>query len=282
MIRIRSILFMALVGLSVMAIATAEAQQRGGRQGGRDRGMGGRSGGISAEQLLRIEKVRTEVGVSEEEWAQLQTLSERNREGARERYAKLREMSEEDQRAERKKIGEERAKQLAIILSEAKIARLNQLRLQMSGFDALGSPDVVGKLKISPGQGERLVVIRDKMREKSRQGMGDFRSIAQLSGEERTAKLKEMMEKRRKVQDDALKEAVDTVLTTSQQETWKGMIGKPFAIDLSDLMQGRGSRGPGGRGQGGEGAGGRGQGGEGAGGRGQGGRGQSGGGGSSR
>ncbi|MEE8452593.1 MAG: hypothetical protein V3R99_11785 [Thermoguttaceae bacterium] len=268
MTRIRSILFMALVGLSVMAIATAEAQQRGPQRGGDrgqgDRGQGGRPGGgrgfqVGTSQLLRVEKVRTEVGVTEEEWAQVQTLDERNREGMRERFAGFREMSDEERQAEMKKMGEERAKQLSIILSESKMARLNQIQLQMSGFNALGSPDVIEKLKISPGQGEKLVAIREKMQEKSQQTMEGIRGGGDLSGEDRMAQMRERMDKLRQVQKDALKEAVDTVLTPPQQETWKELTGKPFDLSISDLFQGFGRGGRGGR-PGGEGGGDRGRG----------------------
>lgn len=261
MTRIRSILFMALVGLSAMAIATAEAQpqrgpQRGG-QGGRPSGGGFRMG---TSQLLNIEKVRTEVGISEEEWAQVQTLSERNREGMRERYAKLRELSEEERQAEMKKMGEQRAKQLSVILSDSKIARLKQIQLQMSGFNALGLPEVAEKLKLSAGQGEKLMAIRDKMREETQQSMSGIRDLMSLSGEERMTQIRQRMDKVRQVQKDALKTAVDTVMTPSQKETWSEMTGKPFDIGIGDLFQGRGFSGRGfsGRGSSGRGPGDRG------------------------
>ena len=288
MTRIRSTLFMALVGLSALAIATAEAQQRSGPQRAGGPGQGGRPGGgggfrISNAQLLNVEKVRTEAGVSETEWKKIQALAEQNREGGdrdamRERFSKMREMTDEQRAEEMKKMGEERAKreqerakQLTTILSASKIARINQIRIQLSGFDILGTPEVAGKLKISPGQGEKLKAIRAKMQEKSEQMREGFRNGGGAGGEDRMAQMREMMGKMRQMQKDALNEAVDTVMTPSQKEIWKEMNGKPFEIEMSDLMQGRGPGGPGGRGPGGEGAGGRGPAGRGAGGRGQGG-----------
>jgi len=267
MTRVRSMLVLALVGLIAAAISTtAQAQRRGGgppggAPSGPERGgpqRGGPQRGIGITQLLEIEKVRTEVKATEEQMQKLRALREQGRpEGMRERFARFREMSEQERekamaemRAEMEKRRAERDAQIAKILKPEQITRLNEIRRRVMGFDALGDREVVAALKITRDQGAKLTEIRDALREQTMNMFRRGEGGQDLSMEQRRAQMRERMQKIRQARQDALKKAVETVLNEEQQATWTKLLGAPFELSPEDLMQGRMGRGPGGPGMG--------------------------------
>ena len=239
----KRILQLSLVTLAVIAFAAvAEAQQRpggGGRGpggGGPGRGPGGF--GMDGSRLLSVDKVKAELKITEEQTKKLADLAEKRRGG----MEGLRDMTDEQRQAAMTKMAEQSKKDMASVLSEGQLTRLNQITLQMAGFQGLGRKDVVEKLGLSAEQGEKLTAVRDEMQAKMEKLRPDRPAdgAQDVPGEQRMAEMQKRMGQMREIQQEALTKAVDTILTPAQKEKWTVMLGPKSDITMADIMQGRG------------------------------------------
>lgn len=225
-----------IVAVTWLAAGTAEAQGQGGR--GRGFGFGGR-GVIS---LAAEEAVQKDLGVSADDAAKLKKISDDYRQESRSEFEKagftggFQNMSEED----RKKMGDKMTEirktleakfmpQLKEILTSDQFTRVQQIRLQAQGVQALSDADTVKALELSKEQQDKITALNEEYRKKFGElftaGAGgnrdEIRTKMQDMGKEREAKLTE-------------------VLTKPQQEKFASLKGKEF--DLTQIQGGPGGR----------------------------------------
>ncbi len=209
-----------------MLVSGVSAQPGGGfgQPGG---GFGGRP-----EDLLRRDDVRKELELVDDQIKQLDELGNRQREGGRDRFAGLQDLSQEERGQKMREIFEQLAaetqKELDKILLPHQSERLGQLvvqfRLRGGASRALTSTQVTEDLKITDEQKENIQKKADEL-----QGELD-KKIAQL---------------REELQAEILKE-----LTPEQQAQWKELVGKPFEFQQTQGGIGGGNFGGGNRGGG--------------------------------
>lgn len=248
-----------VAGLSLQSIASAqEGRGRGGRGGfgggpggGGPRGggmmMGGRGAGGSALGLLRVEKVREELGVDETQTEALKKLEEQSRQQDRPDFD-FRNASDEERQEffqkmqkQREEQQEEIRMQLETVLTLEQMERLDEISIQVQGVMALGTEEVQEKLEMTSEQKEKLAEIRSGMETKIRDKM---REIMQSRDREQMRTAMETM------REDMEKEVLG-VLTSDQKQKFEEMKGKPFDLEA---LRGGDRGGPGGRGgRGGEG-----------------------------
>jgi hypothetical protein len=258
----------------LVAATVADAQPggrgRGGRGGfmGRGGGMGGSMMGGGIAGLLRIEEVRKELKVTDEQETNLTELGEKLREEARERMSGMfgggENLSREERMARFEKMreqfqkqaeeaGKQIEKQVAGVLDKGQFKRLKQIELQQQarrgGPAILMRDDIAKALKLSDAQKNDLRAVvesANKQREELRSGFGnvDFRNMS----EDDRAKFRETMEKNREkgeqIRTDSQKKAM-ALLTDDQKTTLKKIMGKPFEMPERPAFGGR--RGEGGQ-----------------------------------
>jgi Spy/CpxP family protein refolding chaperone len=251
-----------VAALIVFVSIPAMAQPRGGGRGpGGFGGRGGLGGGpqVSALQLASNSAVQSELAMTEEQVSKIQALNEEFRAKAREGagdFRALRELPEEERRermqemmAERQetmsKLNAEFQPKVAEVLDAVQSERLEQIRVQALGPQALQDETVVKALGLTQEQQAKIEAAHTEFGEKTaelRRGEGDAR--------ERFGQIRELSQAR--------DQQINAVLTTEQQAKLEQAKGDEF--DLAQLRQGRGRGGegarPGQRGRGrGEGAG---------------------------
>ena len=262
-------LSMALVLIAVMAVQVDAQQGRpqGGRgQGGRGGFPGGGGGGFGGGgklSLLRIDAVKKELELLDEQSADIEKLSEAMRAQRSAGLPDFQNMTEEERRAafdklraerealseadKEKQDAERRAQQaaqqkeadakLAEILLPHQMDRLSQIELQTQGIRALASEEVVKELGLSD------------------QAKADIAATIQTSGEKMRAEMQALFQSgnrdglREKMEalGKGLEEEVLAKLTQDQRDKFVAMKGEKF-----DMPQGA-FGGPGGQrgGQGG-------------------------------
>jgi hypothetical protein len=197
-------LMWALVVAWVGLPSSAFAQQRG--RGGFDRG--------SVTTLLMIDEVQNELKLTAEQKEKLQSLR-----CSREDRAALQDLSRE----ERQKRYEERAKKaeetIKTTLDETQQKRLQELRLQREGAEALTRAEVAEKLGFDQAQKDKVKQVLEAA-DSNRQF--DFRNATQ---EEREKYFAEARERREKRDADLL-----AVLTDAQKESFQKMQGEKFTF----------------------------------------------------
>lgn len=251
-----------VAALIVLVSIPAMAQPRGGGRGpGGFGGRGGFGGGAptSALQLASNSAVQSELALTEEQVSKIQALNEEFREKAREAAGDRRALRElpEDERRERmrqmiaerqeamSKLNAEFQPKLAEVLDAVQTERLEQIRVQALGPQALQDETVVKALGLTQEQQAKIEAAHTEFGEKTaelRRGDGDAR--------ERFGQIRELSQAR--------DQQINAVLTTEQQAKLEQIKGDEF--DLAQLRRGRGRGGegarPGQRGRGrGEGAG---------------------------
>lgn len=270
----RSPKFIMLSTVLVLAAVVAvqvDAQQgrpQGGRGGGGFPGGGFQGGGGGGKLgLLRIDAVKKELELLDEQSADIEKLNEELRsqrsgdgpdfrnmsdEERRAAFAKLRAEREALSEADREKQDEERRAQqrvqqqqadakLAEILLPHQMDRLSQIELQTQGIRALTTDEVVKELGLSDKAKADVETTIAASGEKMRAAMQTLFQGGNRDG------LREKMEELRK----GIEEEVLAKLTQSQRDKFAEMKGEPF-----EMPQGGGFGGPGGqRGRGGEGGG---------------------------
>lgn len=253
------------VGLAVVLAAAGDClAQRGpgGRGGGFGRGMmggpgGPGGGGMSRAALLRIDAVREELALTEDQTKQLDAMRDEMRGDRRGGFGgpgggpggpggerpDFRNMSDEERQqffADRQKEAAERAKQenekLAGILTADQSKRLMEVYLQTAGVAALNDPEVSAKLNITDDQrAEMQRVVGESM-----QGMREEMRSAFESGD-REAIAAKMTEMRKAVEEKAV-----AALTDEQRATLTELKGEAFELPPDALREAFGRGGPGG------------------------------------
>jgi hypothetical protein len=232
----RSLFAIFTVALLMATLAAgdlyAQPGQDGGRRGGRGFGgpgaFGGRPAGSPLVGLLRIDAVRTELKVTEDQQELINILNDELREGRPEITGNFREMSE----AERAEFSEKREKWIAeqtaqaketlkTILDEGQYTRLQQIYIQTQGVNALVDDEVAQALKLSPEQVAKLKATQEANRETSmREAFRGGRDEA-----DREAR-RERMETLRKESEAKML----AHLTAEQQTQFTAMKGEPFEM----------------------------------------------------
>lgn len=255
---------------SVLLVDTGFAQPggrgQGGQRGGGQRGGGQRGGGFAGGgfggrgldkgTLLRAEVVLKELKATESQTKQLETLQEERRASQRDRFAQIRDLSEEERNelfAKLRAEGQEFEKKLVGVLSEKQQQRLSEIYIQLRGVSALNDETVAKELELSDDQKTKIRTALESQRGGERI---DFRALRDLSDEERQAQFEKMRADAEKRRADAEKKAL-AVLDEIQTDMWELMQGEKVAFTARDLMGNRGGGGRGGFGQGGRTRGGR-------------------------
>jgi len=293
----------SLLGLAVVPVVTlaqgqeqgqgqGQGQGRGGRGGGGFGGFGGgmmgggMMGGVTG--LVMMDEVRKELKLSEEQETKIREMGTEMMQSAFGGFGgrggaggggggnrpDFQNMSDEERRkfrdemqakvAESTKKAEESLKKM---LTPEQNTRLNELRLQREGVQALGRAEVATALKLTDAQNEAIAEILEAARPQrggpGGGGPGGGGFGRNLSEEERTKMREEMEARRKKTQED-----VELVLTEEQKTVWTKMQGAKFEFPERPSFGGGGFGGFGRGGAGGGPGGGRrnrgGQGGEGA------------------
>ena len=199
----------AMISASSMAQPPGPPPGRGGPPGefgGRGfPGRGGPGGGMGG--LLRMQEVRDELGLVEDQMTDLQALGEEMRDRFRSEMGNMRERMRDpefrdEMRARMEEIRGEAEERLAETLTTEQLARLRQINLQQQmqrgGPGALMNPEVSEALGITDTQREQLRERGQKIRSEMEAKMRELRNSAHeqmlevLTTEQRT-KLQEMM-----------------------------------------------------------------------------------------
>lgn len=231
-----------MTGIAVALVASLAAAQppRGKGRGGF--GGGGMQGGPVA--LLRMEEVRKELNVTDEQKSKVDELMEEMRQNRPNfNFQELQDLSEAERQKkmeEFRKQAEQTAKQaeekLSKILDAKQMERLGQLRLQREGIMAVMRSDVATKVGLTQEQQEKLKKIQEEAR--PRPPAGNFQD---LSEDERRELFTKMRERQQKARAD-----MEGVLTEEQKTKLNEMKGKEFAFPA---QQGFGGAGGGGGGE---------------------------------
>ena len=223
--RMRSSMVAVLaLALTVAFVAAAQAQDReGARRGG---GMGMSRGGLLG--LLRIDAVRKELKLTDDQAAKVDKAAEELGAQMREKFAalgdiqdqaerraKMTELSDEADRAAREK--------LQGILEREQIMRLYQIRMQVrSAAESLANRFVAGRLELTDDQKEKLAQIDKDSQAQRSELMGSMRDATE---EQRG----ELMQKFRALRTEADAKALG-VLTDAQKKTFEEMKGEKIEL----------------------------------------------------
>ncbi len=234
-----------LAGLLLAAPALSQAQGPGGGGGGRRGGFGGggiQGGNIGAAGLLRIEEVQKELGVTDEQKAELTKIMESMRTAGgpggfnREEFQKLSEEERAKKFEEVRKEGEERSKKadeaVKTLLKPEQWTRLSELRLQREGVRSWSREEVQTQLALTDEQKAKIKALTEDQGPRPGDGNRNFRDMSQ----EERAKFGEEMAARREAFDKGMAE----VLTPEQKETWTKLQGAEFKFPNRGFGGGQG------------------------------------------
>ena len=217
MTHVRSLLLLSLtILLATALVSTAEAQSR--------RGRGGMRGSFSG--LLSNEAVQKELKLDADQIAKVKTSSEKLRTEMREQYGKLRDIEDADKRRAkmtelREQSDEKVRKEASGILSQEKMIRLYQIRLQVRGaVFAVNHRFVANRLKLTDEQKTKAAELEEATQKKI---YGSYTGMRDMSDQKR----RELFEKIGKIRMDADKEAVE-LLTAEQKEAYEKLKGEKF------------------------------------------------------
>lgn len=218
--------FVAMVAiLATASVVMAQGGGGGGRgQGGGRMMMGG--GGQSQLQLLSRNDVKKDLKLNDEQSSKIQALQEEQR-------AQMQQMMEEmrnggqrpDQETMRKMFEESTKKQneaIAKILTPAQIARLKQIRVQLSGSRIIMDAEIQKELGVTAEQKAKIDGLQAKQRDANAAIMEKVQN-QELSREEATA----AREKNNKI----LEDEIAKVLTDAQKAKLKEMAGPKFEAE---------------------------------------------------
>jgi len=240
---------LSLLGLAVVpmaALAQGQGRGGGGGRGGFGGGMmgGGMMGGVTG--LVMMEEVRKELKLSEEQETKIRDMGAEMMQqafggfggrggagGGGGNRPDFQNMSEEERKkfrdemqakvAEQTKKAEESLKK---VLTPEQNVRLNELRLQREGVQALGRAEVAGALKLTDAQNEAIAEILEAARPQrgGPGGGGPGGGFGRNLSDEERAKMREEMEARRK----KTQEDIELVMTEDQKAAWTKMQGAKF------------------------------------------------------
>lgn len=226
----------AVLSMTLCLALTHFASAQGGRGGG---GRGGFRGTTSRVRLASIEKVQTELKMTDEQKEMAKEVSDKLNEetrglfgrgggGGGDRAAGMEKMA---------KLNAEASEKLAAKLDNTQKQRLTEIFVQINGARAIMDKEVGTALNITDEQKEKLADANTKNRETRTEA---FRNIREMSDDERTEAMAKLTKEST--------ELVMAVLEDSQREQFGKMKGEAFEIDRALLRRGRGGRGGGGRG----------------------------------
>jgi len=187
---------MGLVAVALLVTAGSVLAQNDGPGGGEGRGRGGPGGGFgrggfgrmgggdSYLGLLRIDEVKTELKLTDDQNTKIAAIGEEMRnapppEGLPD-LREIRDLPEEEQQAARAKWMEfaatrekETNTKVGTVLDEAQMKRLRGLWVQRTGvLAALNNADVATELKLTDDQKTQLTAQREEQRASMRGGFG--------------------------------------------------------------------------------------------------------------
>ena len=234
----------------VLAFVAADLAAQPGQGPGRGPGFGGRGGfGGGLAALLRVEEVRTEINLTDDQQQKVQEAMRAMREAAGQGQrgpANFRDMTEQERTeafAQMREQAQKRAKAtkeaLAKILKPEQMKRLTEISIQQQGVRALADEDVAATLKLKDDQKSKITELLQARPGRGAGGPGQ--------GQGDRAAMREQMQQRRA----QLTKDVMAVLTTEQQAAFKDLQGKPFEMPARGPGAG-GGRGAGRRGGGGQ------------------------------
>jgi len=207
----------ALVAMSLLAVSLVAAQAQGGGGGGFGQGRRGGMRGMGGLTILRDEKVQTELKMTPDQIAKIETKQQEVQGKMRDLMQSagdFQSMTPEDRAKLMEKGQEINEAAVKDILTNDQLPRFHQLELQQSvqmmGPAALARKDVAEKLKLTDDQKAKLKDINTQMMTDSQQARQD-------------QDFQKMTEIRRGANEKAL-----AVLTDDQRATFKDMLGAKF------------------------------------------------------
>ena len=220
----------AVAGVLLMSVAVAYAQGGGGG-GGRGQGRGGgfgQRGGMfgGPAQLANRADVQRDLGVSAEQKSKIDALQQQLREERQQMMQDMFSGGERPDPAEMQKVMEkanDKAKaELAKILDEKQMKRLDEIQVQLAGPSALLLPAVQKALGMTSDQVNKA---RDLQQKQQQANMAVFEKVRnqEISREEAQA----ANQKNTQVLNDELLK----ILMKEQGDKFKEMGGKPFKAD---------------------------------------------------
>jgi len=224
-LRVLIVLAMMLVlGAALLAAVEAQAAEGQRRRPGRFLGRGSLLG------LLRLEQVRKEMKLTEEQTAKIKEIVEKLGAEMREQFTALREIEDRAQRrAKMTELGDQfdskLREQLRDVVPREQMMRLYQIRMQIRPVvDSLSNRYVVRRLELTEEQQKKIADISKEMQAKQSELFGTMRDA---TDEQRS----EAFQKLRQIRDDADQKAL-AVLTAKQKEAFEKMKGEKFELEM--------------------------------------------------
>lgn len=225
----------SLLVCSALLLATPVFAQPGGGRGGFGGGRGFGGGGVGG--LVGIAEVQKELGITDDQKAEITKVLEESRpmRGAgggfnREEFQNLSQEERTKRFEEMRKQGEETAKKVEEkvkgVLNEQQWTRLSELRIQREGISALSRAEVAEKLGLSDEQKKEIAKLNESLRPafgRGGPGGGDRPNFEEIRAQ------------REKAQKDIL-----AVLSEDQKETFEKMQGAKFEFPRPNFGGGQG------------------------------------------
>jgi len=219
----RRVIFLSALAAVLMMTLAAYGQDRP-----RPAGQGRMGMGMGSAMLLRNEAVQKELSITDEQMTKLKEVIEvpRGEGGNRPNFRDMSDEEREKAMEEMAKRTAEQEKKIAEILDEKQVARLKQVRRQVSGATGIVNDEELAKeLSLTEEQTSKIRQTVQTLRESMREVGGGGGGFAEV---------------REKMNAEVMK-----VLTDDQKAKYKELLGEPF--DVSQLRRG----GPGGQRRGG-------------------------------
>ena len=224
MTRTRRLTILATLALGAAVLTAAGSQAAEGR-----RGPGRGFGRDSLLGLLRLEQVRKEMGLNEEQTAKVEQLVEKLGAEMREKFTALRQIEDRtERRAKMNELSDQAddkvREQLRGTLERDQVMRLYQIRMQIRPVvDSLANQYVARRLELTEEQKKKVAEIGEQMQAKRAELFGSFR---EATDQQRA----EAMQKLRQLRGDADEQAL-ALLTAEQKEAFENMKGKKVEIE---------------------------------------------------
>ncbi len=180
--------------------------------------------------MASLPPVQEELKLTDEQKSKVETITSEAREKMEGLRDQLADVPAEERMAKARalmtEMGEKSKEKLAEVLDADQMKRLNEIELQLRGYEAFSSEKVHEALNLTDEQKskvrEALSDAEEEMREVRQNAQGDFQAA---------------MADMRKVREDAMND-IKEVLNDDQKSKWQDMIGKPFEMSFG----GRGGR----------------------------------------
>jgi hypothetical protein len=205
----------------------------GGLFGGFGRGMGGAA-------LLGVEKVATELKLTDDQKADVKKTTDTVNAKYRDEMTKARQDMDREKMTEIAKAqNADLDKALAGVLKPEQTKRLKQIEVQVAGPAAFSMEDVDSALKLTDAQKKDIKDVNDSLQK-------DVQDAFQgaFQGGFNADKMQEVMKKVQTIRSDAV-DKIAKGLTDDQKKTWKDLAGDKFELNFSDFPRpGGGARPP--------------------------------------